>query len=175
MDDERTDDGTREETVDDGTREETMNNERMDDGTTEKGTGDETTDDGTEWLDDLLVVEENSQDVRIIEEAIEDSAFDPTVHHVSSAEAALDFVSRRGSYEAAPEPDAVLLDWHLSRTTAEDVLEALGASYPDVPVVVMTGGRLDDRLAPSALSEADVRLTKPSNPEIYVETLRSVR
>lgn len=73
--------------------------------------GEDTVAGGSKTLQDLLVVEDNPGDIRLIEEVFEESSLGTTVHSVSTGEDALDFVNQYGEYEEAPRPDVVLLDW----------------------------------------------------------------
>lgn len=124
--------------------------------------------------EDVLIVEDNPADVRFIEEAFDASELDPTVHSVAASGEALDFVRQRGAYADAPALDAIFLDWHLSKTTGREVLEAAKDIEPPVPVVVMTGSKPElDSLEPS-ISEADRCIEKQTDPDAYIEIVRDV-
>lgn len=127
-----------------------------------------------ETLEDLLVVEDNPGDVRLIQEAFEDSALETTVHTVSTGEEALDFVNRRGEYEVVPRPDVILLDWSLPTMDGEAVLRELKTNFPGIPVVIMTGSNPLREAVESMTSLADAYLTKPTNPDAYTEILCSL-
>jgi CheY-like chemotaxis protein len=124
-------------------------------------------------IDDILLVEDNPGDVRLVEEAFEAAGTDATLHVASSGDDALDFVYRRGEYEDAPAPDAVLLDWNLPRTGGEAVLESLKDDFPALPVVVVSGVDAEGTVASDA-TQPDAFMTKPSDPGAYVEAIRSV-
>lgn len=130
--------------------------------------------DGTGNVNDLLVVEDHPGDVRFIEEALRSSSLDPTVHSVPTRSEALDFVHHRGAYADAPEPDAVFLDWNLTRSTGEEVLASIKAVYPDLPVVVMTGSGPEMEHVRSTVPEADEFMEKPTDPEAYIEAISSL-
>ena len=125
-------------------------------------------------LEDLLIVEDNPGDRRLIREAFEKSQFETTLHAVSTGERALDFVNKRGAYEDAPDPDVVLLDWSLPQMNGEAVLRELKRDFPDIPVVVMTGSQPRDETIESMTSQAETYLTKPTEPDVYLEVVRSL-
>ena len=129
---------------------------------------------GSGPLQDLLVVEDNPGDRRLIEEAFGKSQFETTLHAVSTGEKALDFVNKRGAYEDAPDPDAVLLDWSLPQMSGEEVLRELKRDFPDIQVVVMTGSQPRDETVESMTSLAETYLTKPTEPDEYLEVVRSL-
>ena len=127
-----------------------------------------------EELRDLLVVDDNPADARFIEEALQQSRLDPDVHHVTTCGEVREFLARRGPYEGVPRPDMVLLDWHLAKTTAEEVLTTLEREYPTVSVIVMTGTQPESQVADSAVAGADAVIEKPTEPEEYIDAIRSV-
>lgn len=125
-------------------------------------------------IQDLLVVEDNPGDTRLIEEAFENSQFDTTLHTVSTGEGALDFVNQRGEFTDAPLPDAVLLDWSLPKMDGEAVLSELKAEFPEILVVLMTGSDPRNEVVDSMEARADAYLTKPTEPDVYLEVVRSL-
>lgn len=129
---------------------------------------------GPEELHHLLLVEDSPHDARLVKEAFVDSPFDPTIHHVTDSHAAIQFLTQRGSYDDAPSPDMVLLDWNLSETTGEAVLRTARTIPMEFPVVVLTGCQAQERSIRSKAEDADACITKPSDPEEYIEAIRSV-
>lgn len=90
---------------------------------------------------EILLVEDNPGDVRLIEETLRDGSVDNTLHTVTDGEAAIAFINRDGEYEGAPRPDLVLLDLNLPRVDGEDVLHEI-KHHPEletVPVVILAG------------------------------------
>lgn len=90
---------------------------------------------------ELLLVEDNPGDVRLIEETLRDGSIDNTLHTVPDGEAALEFINRDGEYAGVPRPDLVLLDLNLPRVDGEAVLHEI-KHHPKldaVPVVILTG------------------------------------
>lgn len=128
---------------------------------------------GLEGVDYLLVVEDNPGDVRFIEVAFEDSELGPTIHIASTVAEALDYLHQREDYATAPRPDVVLLDWHLTQNTSKDVLEAAKSIDSSMPVVVMTGSTAEVEKLAGSIPHADVCIEKQTDPEGYLEVLRS--
>ncbi|MCU4799045.1 Response regulator receiver domain-containing protein [Halomicrobium zhouii] len=124
--------------------------------------------------ENLLVVEDNPGDSRLIEEGFREANSEATLHVVSTGEEALDFVHLRGEYEAAPEPDLILLDWNLPAMDGERLLSELQAAYEDVPVAIMTGSQATEAAIRSVAPDADAYLTKPTEPTAYVDLVRSI-
>lgn len=122
----------------------------------------------------LLIVDDNPADVRFIEEALHESALHPTVHSVHTGSEALDFLAQDSPFEDAPAPDFVMLDWHLAETTGEDVLTTVKQDHKNILVIVMTGSQTEDGILDTPLPDADAVIEKPTDPEEYVEAIRSV-
>lgn len=122
----------------------------------------------------LLVVDDNPGDVRFIEEAFAGADLDVAVRSATTREAALEHLHGRGESADAAEPDALLLDWHLSTGTGREVLAAAKALDASLPVVVMTGSKAELPAVDAAGPEADRVVEKRTDPEGYVEIVRSL-
>lgn len=130
--------------------------------------------DGQEGAEDVLLVDDNPGDRRFIEEALRNSPLDLAIHTAETRDEALDVVNRGGASEDGPEPAVVLLDWNLSRETGRKVVEAVKSGDSSVPVLVMTGSNPEMTNVDSLLSAEDMLIEKPTEPEGYVEPVRSL-
>lgn len=126
---------------------------------------------------EILLVEDNPGDIRLVEEAFSDGNVANTLHTVVDGRAALDYIHQRGEYEDAPRPDIVLLDLNLPKIDGEDVLHEIKhhPELEDVPVIVLTG--LDEGLIESKDldhdADEDAVLKKPVDPREFLEVLQS--
>lgn len=125
-------------------------------------------------VDDLLLVEDNPGDIRLVEETITNSSLDVTVHSASTSAAAMDFIYQRGEYADAPEPDLVFLDWHLRQTTGREVLMAIEGDYSHIPVVILTGSKAKVETDQLPSMKADLVKEKPTDPDGYINIIRSI-
>ena len=123
----------------------------------------------------LLLVEDNPGDVRLTREAFESGRIENELHVVPDGTQALDFLHRRGEYADAPRPDLILLDLNLPRTDGEAVLEELKADpeFRSIPVIVLTSSRAEEDVARSYDLHANAYLTKPVDPDEFIETVRA--
>ncbi|AGB36362.1 response regulator [Natronococcus occultus] len=123
----------------------------------------------------LLLVEDNPGDVRLTREAFKQGRIDNDLHTVSDGSDALDFLRQRGEYEDAPRPDLVLLDLNLPRKDGEEVLAELkdDPELQSIPVIVLTSSRAEEDIARSYELHANAYLTKPVDPDEFIETVRA--
>ena len=126
---------------------------------------------------EILLVEDNPGDVRLVEEAFLDGNIANTLHTLTDGQAALDFIYQRGEHEDAPRPDIVLLDLRLPKVDGEDVLHEIKhhQELNHVPVIVLTG--MDESLIESRDlnhdADEDAILEKPVDPDEFLEVIRS--
>jgi CheY-like chemotaxis protein len=95
---------------------------------------------------EILLVEDNPGDVRLVAEGLRARGTEHGLHVVADGEAALAFV-RAGR----PRPDLVLLDLSLPRKRGLEVVGELKAD-PElrrIPVIVLTGSGADPDVAPT--------------------------
>jgi CheY-like chemotaxis protein len=121
----------------------------------------------------ILLVEDNPADVRMIREALEVTRLPHELYVVDDGAQALDFVARRGAFTEAPKADLVLLDLNIPRIHGHDVIAKLRAepSVGRLPIVVMTGSRLEKDIDRSFALHADEHIIKPTRLYEYVGEL----
>lgn len=124
---------------------------------------------------DILLVEDNPGDVRLTEEAFKEGQISNTLHVTTDGVEALDFLHQRGEYVDAPRPDIVLLDLNLPRKDGDEVLEEIRAD-PDLthlPVIILTSSSAEEDIVQSYELQANAYLTKPVDPEEFVDVVKS--
>jgi len=124
---------------------------------------------------DILLVEDNPGDVRLTEEAFREGQIKNTLHVVNDGVEALTFLRQRDEYADAPRPDIVLLDLNLPRKDGDEVLDEI-RDDPDLealPVVVLTSSEAQEDIVQSYELQANAFLTKPVDPEEFIEVVRT--
>lgn len=123
----------------------------------------------------LLLVEDNPGDARLIKEGLRGGHLSNTLHHVTDGAEALDFLYQRAGYENVPRPDLVLLDWNLPRTGGEEVLEEVKTdpSLANIPIIVFTSSKAQEDIITSYENQANAYITKPVDPDDFFETVQS--
>jgi two-component system, chemotaxis family, response regulator Rcp1 len=112
----------------------------------------------------ILLADDNPADVRMTREALAFARIAHELHVVGDGEQALAFLRREGEYADAPRPDLMLLDLSMPGLGGHHVLEALRDQPPKqrIPVVVITGSKLQSDLERSFALNADTQIMKPA-------------
>ncbi len=125
---------------------------------------------------DVLLVEDNPGDVRLTQEAFKDGRINNELHIVTDGLDALDFLLQQGDYEDAPQPDIVLLDLNLPRMNGQEVLKNVkhDEDLRAIPIIVLTSSQAQEDVLDSYNLHANAYLTKPVDPDKFIDTVRSL-
>lgn len=129
------------------------------------------------WVEataEILLVEDNPGDVRLVREALREIAGGRRLHAVASVDAAIAFLQRRDGFECAPRPSLILLDLNLPRRPGFDLLCELQGhpTFGSIPIVVLTSSTSEDDRRRAVAKSARTYLTKPRYLDDYVTLLR---
>lgn len=125
---------------------------------------------------EVLLVEDNSGDVILIQESLKDSEVKVNLRVVKDGVEAVDYFSKRPPFSQASRPDLILLDINLPKKGGLEVLQEI-RSHPDlksVPVVVLTTSHSDKDILKSYGLGADCFVTKPIGFHEYMASIRSI-
>lgn len=120
---------------------------------------------------EILLVEDNPGDVRLMREALKEGEFDKRLSVANDGEQAMAFLRRQAPYEDAATPSLVLLDLNLPRKNGREVLAEIKGerSLRHIPVfVVSTSTREEDVTAAYDL-HANCYIPKPIDLEGLIE------
>ena len=125
----------------------------------------------------LVVVEDNSSDVYLLERALRKQDLLFELIHLPSGSEALAFIRRQGAYAQAVIPDLVLVDLNLSKYDGEDILrEIRSAGHLDgVPVCVWSSSR--SRWDEAMLKDLGISqfITKPAGLDQFMEIGKTIK
>jgi CheY-like chemotaxis protein len=123
----------------------------------------------------VLVVEANPGDVRLVQEAFGDVDTEATLHVVSDGSERLAFCRGRDGSADAPTPDVILLDLSLPQTDGRELPDRLheDPDLPTIPVVVFISSDSRDEVREASRRGANAYLTKPVDPDTFIETVRT--
>jgi len=125
---------------------------------------------------EVLLVEDNPGDVRLMVEALKDAKVNNNLHVVCNGEEAMEFLQREGDYAGAVVPDLVMLDLNLPKKDGREVLAEIKED-PDlkhIPVVVITTSAAEEDILKSYKLHANCYITKPVNFEQFIKVVHSI-
>ncbi len=125
---------------------------------------------------DILLIEDNPGDVRLVREALHDGKIINNMAVVNDGVEALNFLRKSGPYADAARPDMILLDLNLPRKDGREVLAEIKED-PDlkrIPVVVITSSRAEQDVLKSYNLHANCFITKPVDLEQFVAVVKSI-
>ncbi len=124
---------------------------------------------------DVLLVEDELADARLVGFAIRQSGIACTLHHVTDGHEALAFLKREaGRYDGVPQPDLILLDLNMPRMNGGEFLAAVKAqeNLASIPVVVLTTSAVERDVEHAYRLHASGYITKPVDMDEFTTAMR---
>jgi DNA-binding NtrC family response regulator len=123
---------------------------------------------------EVLLVEDNPGDVRLIQEVFKDSKFSIHLNNVQNGEDALAFLRQEGDFLKAPTPELILLDLNLPKKDGREVLADIkkNTALKDIPTLILTGSNDDSDVRFACETNANFYVVKPMGMEHFSGLLR---
>ncbi len=124
----------------------------------------------------ILLVEDNLGDIKLITDALEETAIRPEVHLVRDGIEAIQFLRRKAPFEGAPKPAVVILDLNLPSKDGRTVLAEVKSdpSLASVPIIVYSGSDAPQDISTCYALHANCYIVKPRDLLNINETIRSL-
>ena len=125
---------------------------------------------------DILLVEDNSSDVRLAEEALRESEVHNRLYVVEDGVEAMSYLRKKGKYREAVRPDLILLDLNLPKKDGKEVLAEVKED-PDlkrIPVVVLTISNDATDILKTYNLHANCYITKPIDIKRFHEVVKAI-
>ncbi len=125
---------------------------------------------------DILVVEDNPGDARLIKEVLNEQKIFNSLFIVNDGVEAMNFLLKKGKYKDSPRPDLVILDLNLPRKDGREVLADIKANddLKRIPVVIMTISQAEADILKSYNLHANCYITKPIDLDQFVKVIKSI-
>jgi CheY-like chemotaxis protein len=126
---------------------------------------------------EVLLVEDNPGDVRLITEALKDARIHAHISVAPDGVEALALLRREGKYATAVLPDLILLDLNLPRMNGHEVLTTIkqDENLRRIPVVIVTSSKADQDIAASYDLHANCFVTKPVDLDQFFNVVAAIR
>ena len=125
---------------------------------------------------EVLMVEDNPGDVRLVKEAFIENKICNNLHVVNDGEEALTFLRQEGKYAGVPAPDIILLDLNLPKKNGIEVLKEIknNHGFRRIPVVVLTSSKAEQDILESYNLHANCYITKPVDMDQFVKVIKYI-
>lgn len=124
----------------------------------------------------ILLVEDNEGDVRLIKEAFNESHIEKTFCVAKDGEEALNYLYKRGEYIDCTRPDIIFLDINLPKKNGFEVLDQIKHD-PDlktIPVIMLSSSSSEDHIHKSYVLNANCYITKPVDFDEYTQVVKTI-
>lgn len=124
----------------------------------------------------ILLVEDNAGDVRLIQEAFKDSKIENKFSVVYDGESAMKYLYRQGEFKDTNRPDIIFLDLNLPKKSGMEILEEIKTDpeLRKIPVVVLTTSSSAEHIQKSYGLHANCYITKPVDFNQFVDVVKVI-
>ncbi len=125
---------------------------------------------------DILVVEDNPGDARLIKEVLNEQKIYNSLFIVSDGVEAMNFLRNKGKYKDSPKPDLIILDLNLPKKDGREVLADIKADddLKRIPVVIMTISQAEADILKSYNLHANCYITKPIDLNQFIKVIKTI-
>lgn len=126
---------------------------------------------------EILLVEDNPGDVRLVVETLIKGDFRPNLHLTRDGVEALEFLRHKGKFENSPRPDLILLDLNLPKKNGAEVLAEIkiDENLRRIPVIVLTASKAQDDIMTAYNLYANCYLVKPIDLDQFYMVVDAIR
>ena len=133
----------------------------------------------SEKIVNILLVEDNPDDIKITERALERGKVLNKLYVVRDGQEALDFLYHKGDYsdpQKAPRQGLILLDINLPKLNGIDVLKKVKSDEKlrRIPIIMLTVSKRDEDVVRSYDLGVNSYIVKPVEFDKFVETIKNI-
>jgi chemotaxis family two-component system response regulator Rcp1 len=124
---------------------------------------------------EILIIEDNPADVRLMQEALRGLQPPVTIHVASDGDEALQFLRRQGPHAGAPTPNLIFLDFNLPKANSRELLQhiKLDARLRVIPIAVLTTSNSEKDVRDAYELHANCYLNKAADLDGFFRIIRS--
>jgi len=125
---------------------------------------------------DILIVEDNPGDARLIKEVLYGNKNNYRLHIVEDGVEAMNFLNREDKFSHSPRPDLIFLDLNLPKKDGREVLSEIKSddSLKLIPVVIMTTSQAEEDIVKAYSLHANCYVTKPLELDQFIKAIESI-
>lgn len=125
---------------------------------------------------DVLLVEDNAADVRLLEEILKEGSVPARLSVVRDGEEAILFLRRQGRFSGAPRPKLIVLDLNLPRKDGRELLSDVKQDprLKQIPVLVLSTSNAERDILNAYDLHASCYIVKPMGLEEFEKVVRQI-
>lgn len=125
---------------------------------------------------EILLVEDNSGDIRLTKEAMKDAKIINNLNVVEDGVEALAYLRKKGKFKGVKRPDLILLDINLPKKNGREVLAEIKQDIylKQIPVVILTISNAEEDIINTYELHANCYITKPVDMEQFTKVVKSI-
>jgi two-component system, chemotaxis family, response regulator Rcp1 len=126
---------------------------------------------------ELLIIEDNPGDVRLLEEAFQELRANVKIRVAKDGAEGIELLTSRGDAKNVWRPDLILLDLNLPKVSGHDVLSQIKNDPLTrwIPVIVLTSSKAESDVRRAYESHANAYLRKPSTLDGLMAAAQDVK
>jgi CheY-like chemotaxis protein len=131
----------------------------------------------TEIPVEIMLVEDNPGDIRLIKELFKDANVTNQVNVAIDGEEALQMLHQEGKFTTMSLPDLILLDLNLPKIDGKEVLREIknDARLMYIPVIVLTTSQEEKDVIDTYRYSANSFITKPVDLDSYIMVIEAIQ
>jgi CheY-like chemotaxis protein len=124
----------------------------------------------------ILLVEDNPADARLIEEVFKDTNVNNKIYVVKDGVEAMDFLNKENDFSDAPKPEMILLDLNLPRKDGREVLREVKKNdeLKSIPIVILTTSSAKEDVIKTYSNHANCYITKPVDFDQFLRVITAI-
>ncbi|HDQ25450.1 MAG TPA: response regulator [bacterium] len=125
---------------------------------------------------EILVVEDNHADVRLIFEVFKDFKLRNNISRAKDGAEALLFLRKKDDFSRSPRPDIIILDLNLPRINGFEILKEIKSDegLRNIPVVVLSTSDSEKDIETAYSLQANCFVTKPAGLDDFIMVIKSI-
>ena len=124
----------------------------------------------------ILLVEDNPGDIRLVREALDECGMNHRLEVAVDGVAALDYLRRGTASLKGSFPDLIILDLNLPKKDGREVLVEIKGDVQmrHVPVVIFSSSKAEPDILSSYHHHANCYICKPMDLDAFIEVVRQI-
>lgn len=125
---------------------------------------------------EILLIEDNPADARLVAEVLKDSEIKNRIHVIADGVTAMNYLNHEGDFKDSYRPDIIMLDLNLPKKDGREVLKEIKSSpkLRCIPVVILTTSSTNEDINQTYIDHANCFITKPVDFDQFLKVVRSI-